>query len=130
MPESEIVFGVNECSPVLDSYSVVDAMSNKEDLLSLNPTLFGFIPNEVGSYLAWTVENLEGSKFNSFALQTRSCAVLRLLGVRALRERGRVHEHAVHDRPDAAGASAHGVTRACGRGGLQAVDVRGGRRGD
>ena len=70
MPESEIVFGVNECSPVLDSYSAVDAMSNKEDLLSLNPTLFGFIPNEVGSYLAWTVENLEGSKFNSFALQT------------------------------------------------------------
>ena len=64
------VFGVNECSPVLDSYSAVDAMSNKEDLLSLNPTLFGSIPNEVGSYLAWTVENLEGSKFNSFALQT------------------------------------------------------------
>ena len=130
MPESEIVFGVNECSPVLDSYSAVDAMSNKEDLLSLNPTLFGSIPNEVGSYLAWTVENLEGSKFNSFALQTRSCAVLRLLGVRALRERGRVHEHAVHDRPDAAGASAHAVTRARGRGGLQAVEVRGGRRGD
>ena len=51
VPESEIVFGVNECSPVLDSYSAVDAMSNKEDLLSLNPTLFGSIPNEVGSYL-------------------------------------------------------------------------------
>ena len=70
MPESEIVFDVNECSPVLDSYSAVDAMSNKEDLLSLNPTLFGSIPNEVGSYLAWTVENLEGSKWNRFALQT------------------------------------------------------------
>ena len=57
MPESEIVFdatgmfGVNECSPVLDGYSVVDAMGNKEDLLSLNPTLFGSIANEVGSYL-------------------------------------------------------------------------------
>ncbi|KAK8833084.1 hypothetical protein WA577_001632 [Blastocystis sp. JDR] len=71
---AEIVFGVNECSPVLDSYSAVDAMSNKEDLLSLNPTLFGFIPNEVGSYLAWTVENLEGSKFNSFALHTGESA--------------------------------------------------------
>ena len=70
MPESEIVFGVNECLPVLDSCSAVDAMSNKEDLLSLNPTLFGSIPNEVGSYLAWTVENLEGSKWNRFALQT------------------------------------------------------------
>ena len=70
MPESEIVFGVNECLPVLDSCSAVDAMSNKEDLLSLNPTLFGSIPNEMGSYLAWTVENLEGSKWNRFALQT------------------------------------------------------------
>ena len=74
MPESEIVFGVNECSPVLYSYSAVDAMSNKEDLLSLNPTLFGSIPNEVGSYLAWTVENLEGSKFTSFALHTGESA--------------------------------------------------------
>ena len=74
VPESEIVFGVNECSPVLDSYSAMDAMSNTEDLLSLNPTLFGSIPNEVGSYLAWTVENLEGSKFTSFALHTGESA--------------------------------------------------------
>ncbi len=74
VPESKIVFGVNECSPVLDSYSAMDAMSNKEDLLSLNPTLFGFIPNEVGSYLAWKVENLEGSTFNSFALHTGESA--------------------------------------------------------
>ena len=74
VPESEIVFGVNECSPVLDSYSAMDVMSNKEDLLSLNPTLFGSIPNEVRSYLAWTVENLEGSTFNSFALHTGESA--------------------------------------------------------
>ncbi|KAK8819266.1 hypothetical protein WA577_003732 [Blastocystis sp. JDR] len=67
---SEIVFDVIECSPVLDSYSAMDAMSKKEDLLSLNPTLFGFIPNEMGLYLAWTVENLEGSKWNRFTLQT------------------------------------------------------------
>ena len=46
MPEIEIVRH-DGCSPVLDSYSAVDAMSNKEDLLSLNPTLFGSIPNEV-----------------------------------------------------------------------------------
>ena len=45
------MFGVNECSPVLDSDTAVDLMNNKEDLLSLNPTLFGSIPNEVGSYL-------------------------------------------------------------------------------
>ena len=62
--------GVNECLPVLDSYSAVNAMNNKEDLLRLSPTLFGSIPNEVGSYLWWTVENLEGSKWNRFALQT------------------------------------------------------------
>ena len=74
MPESEIVFGMNECSPVLDSYSAVDAMSNKEDLLSLNPTLFGSIPNEMGSYLAWTVENLEGSKWNRFGIHTNNAA--------------------------------------------------------
>ena len=57
MSEREIMFdamgmfGVNECSPVLDSDTAVDLMNNKEDLLSLNPTLFGSIPNEVGSYL-------------------------------------------------------------------------------
>ena len=43
---------------------------SKEGLLNLNPTIYGELDNEVGSYLAWTVENLEGSKWNSFALQT------------------------------------------------------------
>ena len=43
---------------------------SKEDLLNLNPTIYGELDNEVDSYLAWTVENLEGSKWNSFALQT------------------------------------------------------------
>ncbi|KAK8825249.1 hypothetical protein WA556_006536 [Blastocystis sp. ATCC 50177/Nand II] len=43
---------------------------SKEELLSLNPTIYGALDNEVDSYLAWTVENLEGSKWNSFALQT------------------------------------------------------------
>ena len=43
---------------------------SKEDLLNLNPTIYGELNNEVDSYLAWTVENLEGSKWNSFALQT------------------------------------------------------------
>ena len=42
--------------------------------MDLNPTTFGHISNTVGSYLAWTVENLEGSKFNSFALQTSTAA--------------------------------------------------------
>ena len=68
------VFGVNECSPVQDSFSAVDATTvsgcTRYELLDLNPTIYGSLANEVGAYLAWTVENLEGSKFNSFALQT------------------------------------------------------------
>ena len=68
------VFGVNECSPVQDTYAAVDATTvsgcTRYELLDLNPTIYGSLANEVGAYLAWTMENLEGSKFNSFALQT------------------------------------------------------------
>ena len=68
------VFAVNECSVTVDTFSSITASAvhtcSKEDLLSLNPTIYGALDNEVGSYLAWTVENLEGSKWNSFALQT------------------------------------------------------------
>ena len=68
------VFGVNDCSVAVDSFSAIDASTvsicDKEDLLDLNPTTYGNIPNAAGAFLAWTVENLEGSKFNSFALQT------------------------------------------------------------
>ena len=68
------VFAVNECSVTMDTFSSITASAvhtcSKEDLLNLNPTIYGELDNEVGSYLAWTVENLEGSKWNSFALQT------------------------------------------------------------
>ena len=68
------VFAVNECSVTVDTFSSITASAvhtcNKEDLLNLNPTIYGELDNEVDSYLAWTVENLEGSKWNSFALQT------------------------------------------------------------
>ena len=70
------VFGVNDCSPVVDSFASIEAPAgttcSKEDLLDLNPTTFGNIPNEADSYLSWMVENLEGSKFNSFALHTNN----------------------------------------------------------
>ena len=70
------VFGVNDCSPVVDSFASIDSSPvtgcSKEDLLDLNPTTHGYIPNEVDSYLSWMVENLEGSKFNSFALHTNT----------------------------------------------------------
>ena len=68
------VFGVNDCSPILDSFLDTNCGSMTAcvvlDLLDLNPSIFDFLPNTVGSFLSWTVENLEGSKWNSFALQT------------------------------------------------------------
>ena len=68
------VFAVNECSVTVDTFSSIESSAvhtcTKEELFSLNPTVYGELDNEVGSYLAWTVENLEGSKWNSFALQT------------------------------------------------------------
>ena len=68
------IFGVNDCSIVLDTYSAIDASEvsgcTKEDLLDIVPSTFGHIPNVVDSYLTWTVENLEGSKANAFGLQT------------------------------------------------------------
>ena len=70
------VFGVNDCSIVVDSFSSIESSEvsgcTKEDLLDLNPVTYGYIPNAANSFLAWTVENLEGSKFNSFALQTNT----------------------------------------------------------
>ena len=41
-------------------------------MLDLNPTTYGYFPSITQSFLSWTVENLEGSKFNSFALQTNT----------------------------------------------------------
>ena len=70
------VFGVNDCSIVVDSYSSVDGTDvvgcTKEELLDLNPTTFGHIVNVAGSFLSWTVDNLEGSKFNSFGMLTNT----------------------------------------------------------
>ena len=68
------VFGVNECSIVVDTYSSIDGsevdMCSIEKLFDLNPTTYGYQENVMGTYLEWAVENLEGTKFNSFAMQT------------------------------------------------------------
>ena len=70
------VFGVNDCSIVVDSYSSVDGTDvvgcTKEELLDLNPTTFATLSNVAGSFLSWTVDNLEGSKFNSFGMLTNT----------------------------------------------------------
>ena len=69
------VFGVNDCSIVVDTYSAItgsqpDGSVTLADFFDLTPVSFGYLPNAVGSYMQWTVENLEGSRFNSYAWQT------------------------------------------------------------
>ena len=68
------VFGVNECSVTVNSFASIEAslvpQGTKEIFLDLDPTSYGYISNMAGSFLSWTVENLEGSKCNSFALET------------------------------------------------------------
>ncbi|KNB41200.1 hypothetical protein JH06_5798 [Blastocystis sp. subtype 4] len=64
------VFGVEDCSTVIDSYSSIT--SNRlshtalADIMDLDPFTTGRLPNTIGTYIEWTVENLEGSKWNSF----------------------------------------------------------------
>ena len=66
------VFGVETCSTVIDSYSAVDntplSSGTADAMLDLDPFTLGTLPNAAESFLEWTVENLEGSKFNSFNL--------------------------------------------------------------
>ena len=72
------VFGVNDCSVAVDSFSSINASPvtgcAKEGLLELKTLSFGSLPNEVGSFLAWRVENLEGSKWNRFGIHTNNAA--------------------------------------------------------
>ena len=70
------VFGVNECSIVLDSYEAVSGANPSlpalKNLLEINPKTFGYQPIKQGATLQWMVENLEGTKFNSFGMQAAS----------------------------------------------------------
>ena len=64
------VFGVETCSTVIDSYSSLESTQTTSGTLAgmmdLDPYTVGTLPSAAGSYIEWTVENLEGSKFNSF----------------------------------------------------------------
>ena len=69
------VFGVNDCSIGVDSVIDVSGtagtiIGNLANFFDLTPVTYGYQPNAATTYLQWTVENLEGTKFNSFALQT------------------------------------------------------------
>ena len=81
------VFAVNDCSVVVDTFSSIETSGvtgcEKEDLLDLNPTTYGYLANEVGSYLVWTVENLEGSKWNRFAMHVSNTAARNAFSVYA-----------------------------------------------
>ena len=73
------VFGVNDCSVVVDTFSAISASEvkgcSKEDLLELKTVPYGNLLNEVGAFLEWTVENLEGSRWNSFGIHTNGIAL-------------------------------------------------------
>ena len=69
------VFGMNDCSTVIDSYSEVKSAygySCAEALLSMDPYESCWFGGKRESYVEWTVENLEGSKWNAFNLFTAS----------------------------------------------------------
>ena len=62
------LFGVNDCSVVLDSFASLPAGMDK--YFDLTPVTYGSLENKVGTAFEWTVENLEGSRFNAYAWQT------------------------------------------------------------
>ena len=64
------VFGVSECSIALDSYSFIT--EGRSDFFDRSPVTYGSLPNAVGASMEWTVENLEGTLFNSYACQVAS----------------------------------------------------------
>ena len=68
------VFGINECSIAMDSYNAITgtnpSMGSLSELLQLNYSTYGYLLNSVGTFINWRVENLEGTRFNAFGMQT------------------------------------------------------------
>ena len=65
------VFGVEDCSTVVDSYSSLTSDSYNSNTLAsiMNLDSFTFDGSITGAgYVEWTVENLEGSKWNSLII--------------------------------------------------------------
>ena len=64
------LFGVETCSTVVDSLSFLNSTSvftgTVQGMMDLDPSTSGTLPMQVGSFVEWVVENLEGSKWNSF----------------------------------------------------------------
>ena len=73
--EASGVFGVEECSTVVDSYADVSSASVTGDVIDLfrvTPFNSLLIPNVQGAAISWSIENLLGSKFNSFVMHLAS----------------------------------------------------------
>lgn len=70
------VFGVNDCSTTIDSYfyqnSTALISGSLNDILDLDPFTTAFLPAESESFIEWTVENLEGSRWNAFNMVVSS----------------------------------------------------------
>ena len=68
------VFGVNDCSPVVDTVSDVESSDlttgTTEEFFNMISWTYATIPLSTGSILSWSVENLEGSRFNSIGGQS------------------------------------------------------------
>jgi len=64
------VFGVETCSTVVDSYASVTSTKvtsgSLAGIMDLNPFTVGTLPADPETFVEWRVENLEGSKWNSF----------------------------------------------------------------
>ncbi|KAK8790591.1 hypothetical protein WA171_002113 [Blastocystis sp. BT1] len=62
------VFGVEDCCTVVDSYSSLSSNRLSHTavvkFMDLNPYTTSSVPNTIGTYIEWTVENLIGSKWN------------------------------------------------------------------
>lgn len=68
--DASAVFGVEECSSVIDTYSsfnYTDGMTaSPSDLFQMTPVYTVVFPSTEGTFVEWAVDNEVGSAFNSF----------------------------------------------------------------
>lgn len=65
------VFGVEDCSPLVDSYQISGTAASSgslEDLFDGSPETFATLSKSSGGEIAWMVENQEGSKWNHYGM--------------------------------------------------------------
>ena len=74
------IFGVENCSLVLDTFSSINGTTlygkDVKELFTFEISKLGQVSTNIGNTIRWTVENLEGTKFNSFGLLAASLSSL------------------------------------------------------